>query len=237
MFTGIEDFLTAAGEPGELVPPYLLTFAKKVSGGKADDDEDDDEDEDDDDEDDDDDPLADLSDDELREQLRQTQAQLKKANAQSGRRRHQLREAQKQHQAELERRSKSSKKKADGEDDDDIDERIAAARREGETAALTRAKKAEAKTALLAAGALPERVAKAVGLLNLDDLELDDDGLDGIDEAIDELRDEWAELFVARRRRRGSVAGQGDRDGDGGAKPKPKSTSERQAAALLRRAG
>lgn len=216
------------------LPPFVLSFAKAVAGGNSKDDEDEDEDEDDDE--DDEDPDADKTDDELRAELVATRTALAKANGQSAKRRKTARELA----AELEeaRKPKPKKKSADDDDDaPDLDELRREARVEGEKAGVVRAKKAEAKSALLAAGASSTRVAKAIGLLDLDELDLDDDGLDGIDDAIEDLRRDWPELFAKKRTRRTSVAGDNDRNGDEGERRQSgrstRSASQKAADKLL----
>lgn len=225
----MSEWITTGERP---LPRFVRVFAKPASGGKPADDEDDDEDEDEDD-DEDDDPDADKTDDELRAELKATRASLAKANGQSAKRRKALRERER----ELEEARKPKPKKKGDEDDDgpDLDTIRHEAKAEGEKAGMLRAKRAEAKSSLLAAGVAPERVGKAVGLLDLDELDLDDDGLDGVDDAIEDLRKDWPELFAKKRaRRRESVAGEGDRDGSG-AKRKAKTASEQAADKLLGR--
>lgn len=236
----MSQWLTTGEAP---MPHGVIGFAKSASGGGGkskrrdsdDDDEDDeeeDDDEDDEDEDDDeDDDLADLSDDELRAELKKARASLSKAGGSVKSKRAKIRKLNRE--LEDARKPKPAAKKKGGEDDDepDLDTIRSEARADGEKAGLTRAKKAEARAALLQAGVNPERVAKAVGLIDLDELDLDDDGLDGIDEAIDDLKADWPEMFATKRKRRGSVAGEGDRDGDAAKARKSKMTpSERQAA-------
>jgi hypothetical protein len=213
------------------LPLFVSSFAKSAASGGNDDDEDDDEDDENDDEDDDD-PDADKSDDELRAELKATRASLAKANGQSAKRRKALRERER----ELEEARKPKPKKKDDEDDDgpDLDTVRHEAKSEGEKAGIARAKRAEAKAALLSAGVNPDRVAKATNLIDLDDLDLDDDGLDGIDDAIEDLRKSWPELFARPRKRRDSVIGERDADG-ASRKPKPKTASEQAAAQLLGR--
>jgi hypothetical protein len=235
--TRMTDFLTIPDAALPL-PIYASSFAKKAGGSSKaaddddsddDDDDSDDDDSDDDDDEDDDDEDADKSDEELRAELKSIRESLKKANGQSAARRKKLRERE----AELaEARKPKPKSKKDGESDDvDLDTVRAEAKAEGEKAGNLRAKRAEAKSSLLAAGVAPERVQRALGMLDLDELDLDDDGLDGIDEAISELKKDVPEFFGSRRRRRQSVAGEGDRDGD---RPRKKNltASERQAALL-----
>lgn len=213
------------------LPFYVMPFAAAASGGNEDDDVDreDDEDEEEDD------PDAGKSDEELRAELKKVRESLGKANGQSAKRRQLLREKE----AELvEARKPKPKPKGKGNEDDegpDLDALRDEARREGETTGTMRAKKAEAKAELLAAGVNRERVARAVGLLNLGDLDLDDDGLDGIDEEIEKLKSEWPELFAKPTRRREGVGG--DREGGGGGeagrgKRAEMTPSERQAALI-----
>lgn len=223
----MSDWITTGERP---LPFFVTPFAKSASGSSKDDDSDEDDDEDD--EDDDEDEDADKSDDELRDELKKTREALKKANGASAKRRRALRE--KERELEEARKPKPKKKSDDDDDSPDLDTIRHEAKSEGEKAGILRAKKAEAKVALLGAGVSSERVSRAIGLLDLDDLDLDDDGLDGIDDAVADLRREWPELFAKKRTRRESVAGEGDRDGSRERK-KPKSASEQAADKLLRR--
>lgn len=209
--------------------PFLSPFAKKATGSskstEEDDDDDDSEDDDDDDEDDDD-PDDDLSDEELRAELKATREKLSRASGQAARRRKQVREERRKAANE---KGKMPAAKAD-DDKIDVEAVREEARREGESAGTTRAKRAEARAALVAAGVPAERVGRALGMLDLDDLELDDDGLDGIDDAIDDLKKDVPEFFPTKRKRRESVAGGGK--GDETPRTKKMSASERQAAQL-----
>ncbi len=219
------------------LPIYASPFAKSSSGGRnTDDDDDDDSDDDDDDDsdDDDDDDLADLSDDELRAQLKSTRASLSKVNGQSMERRKKLRAKEAELEAERSKKAKPAKKKGDDDDEIDVDEITANAKREGEKAGLIRAKKSEARAALALAGVNSDRLGRAVGLIDLDDLDLDDDGLDGIDDEIEKLRKSWPELFTRPRKRRESTAG--ERDDGSGEKRRgggAKTASELAAAKIL----
>lgn len=228
----MSDWITT-GERPEL--PFVHYFAKAAGSGGKSDDADDDEDDDEDEDDEDDDPDEGKSEDELRDELKAVRASIKTANDSSGRRRKKIRELEREL---VEARTPKAKKKAPADDDDavDVDELRTTAKREGESAGILRAKKAEAKLELVAAGISRDRVADAVGLLKLEDLDLDDEGLDGIDEEIDRLKRKWPELFTKRRTRRESVAGEGDRDGrDTSSKRKPKTASEQAAARVLGR--
>lgn len=97
-----------------------------------------------------------------------------------------------------------------------------------------------ARAELVAAGVKADKVNRLIKLLDLDEIEVDDDGeVSGLTDQVDTLKDEWPELFAAeeekkgRRERRGS----GSRAADGAdkqpEKKKPMTASERQAAALL----
>ena len=229
----MSDFIRAIeGEP--TLPFFVRSFAKSAGGGssKKDDDDDEDDDDDDDDDDEDDDPDADKTDEELRDELKKTRASLAKANGQSAKRRKALRERERE--LEEARKPKPRKKADDDDDGPDLDTIRHEAKAEGEKAGTLRAKRAEAKAALLSAGVNPARVVKATGLLDLDELDLDDDGLDGVEEAIEDLRKEWPELFAKKRTRQSSVAGERDRDGVS-KRSKPKTASEKAAEQLLGR--
>lgn len=226
----MSNWITSGERP---LPRFVAPMAKSSSGSsrKEDDEEEDDEDEEEDD-DEEEDEDADKTDDELRDELRKTRASLAKANGQSAKRRKALRARE----LELEEARKPKKKSGDDTDEDgpDLDTIRHEAKSEGEKAGTLRAKKAEAKSALLLGGVNPERVTKAVGLLELDDMDLDDDGLDGVDDAIEDLRKEWPELFAKKRVKRQSVAG--DRESDGERRPSgrnAKSASDLAAAKLL----
>lgn len=226
------EWITTGERP---LPFYVRPFAKSASGGssKDDDDSDDDGDDDEDDEDDEDED-ADKSDEELRDELKKTRAALSKRTGDSKRQLKRRRELERQ--LEEARKPKPKKKASDDDDEDgpDLDTIRHEAKSEGEKAGILRAKKAEAKSALLAAGVSPERVGRLVGMLDLDELDLDDDGLDGIDDAIDDLRKDVPEFFAKKRTRRESVAGERDRDG-AEKRRKPKTASEQAADKLLRR--
>lgn len=217
------------------LPHFVTPFAKPNSGGGGGGDDDDPDDEDDDEEDDEEeDDLADLSEDELRAELKKTRESLSKASGSSKAKRDKIKRLNRE--LEEAKKPKPAKKKSDDDEDGpDLDTIRHEAKTEGEKAGLARAKKAEAKSSLLSAGVNPERVARAVGLLDLDELDLDDDGLDGIDDAIEDLRKEWPELFAKKRQRRQSVAGEQDDEGRGGKRKSTKSASERAADQLLHR--
>ncbi len=89
---------------------------------------------------------------------------------------------------------------------------------------------AAARDALMRANIKPERLAKALKNIEHDDLTLNEDGsVDGLDEQIEELKDEIPEWFP--RRRTAPTVDAADRPGDGNRKTK--SASELQAEKLL----
>jgi len=101
------------------------------------------------------------------------------------------------------------------------------ARKAAEASWKPRVVKSAAKAALLSAGAgKPERLLK---LVDVDKCDVDEDGdVAGLDDQIDELREEYPELFEAKTTKRTRVE-----TGDRTAKPRTKSATELQAAALL----
>ena len=235
MADNMHEWITTGERP---MPRFAMSFAKSASGSSKsnDDDGDDDDDDDEDDDEDDDDPDAEKTEDELRDELRAVRRSLAKANGQSAKRRKALRERERELEEARKPKPKKSGKADDDDDGPDLDTIRHEAKAEGEKTGTLRAKKAEAKAALLGAGVNPARVVKAVGLLDLDDLDLDDDGLDGVDDAIEDLRKEWPELFAKKRVKRESTAGTQDRDGERESRRgKAKTASELAAAKLLGR--
>lgn len=106
-----------------------------------------------------------------------TAAALKKANNESAARRRELAELQQQH-----------------EDED------TKAKREATEAALAALKpvaiKAEAKSAFLAAGASADKAPRLIRLLDLSKIDVDGETVIGLDEQVEDLRDEFPELFT-----------------------------------------
>jgi hypothetical protein len=217
--------------------PGFALFAKRADDNdRATDDDLDEDDEDDlDEEDDEEDEDADKSEGDLRAELKAVRASLGKANGSSKRNLRRRRELE----AELANRPPAGKKSKGDEVDEDLDvESIRAqAKAEGEKVGNDRVKRAELRTALAKAGVRDEGALKRLsGMVDLDDLDLDDDGnVDGLDDAIEDLRADVPALFDKPRRRRTSVAGDNDRDGGAGRKPAEKTASQRQAESLLRR--
>jgi hypothetical protein len=120
----------------------------------------------------------------------------------------------------------------DSKPDVDAIEKGGAAR--GRAEALSMVKKSGTRAALASAGVPKERLAKAVGLINLDDLDVDDEGeIDGLEDAVEELRKDWPEIFGKTVSRRRSVSGDTDSDGDRAAKVSKLTATERQAQSLV----
>lgn len=162
----------------------------------------------------DDDPDAGKDEETLRKELRESREALKKANAESKKRR--LREKERRQEGDGE-------KKGDGRD-------VAA---EVEAKWKPRVVNAAAKSALAEAGAKkPDRLLRLVDLAELD---VDDDGdVDGLDEEVERLREEYPELFAGdddKKTGRRKVE-TGDRKSGAG---RTQTATERQAGALLGR--
>jgi hypothetical protein len=121
--------------------------------------------------------------------------------------------------------------KDDAERDRDADER-----------AFTRLRptivKAEAKGALVQAGAKPDRVARLVRLLDVDEINVDEKGNvdeDDLQAEVERVKEEWPELFKAaddedEKPRRRAAGGRRD----GAPKPGGKSTTPSSTAKLAR---
>ena len=201
--------------------PGLRTVTDPDDGGGNDDDLDDDEG-DDDEGDDDDDPDEGKSEAELRAELKAMRTSLEKANASSAKRR----------RREAALKAELAKRGASGDDDGDDNARkvdAAALQR----AADERVAKVAARAELRSLGLEEGKLARALRLIDLSDVVVEGDDVDGLDDAIDALRDEVPELFAKPTRRRRQVSGDGDREGKSA--PKSRSASEQQAAALLGR--
>jgi hypothetical protein len=205
-------------------------MAPKAEAGGGDDADDDDDELDDDEVHEEDD---DKSEDELRAELKATRDSIKKANDSSAVRRKKIRELK----GRLAAQDAGSGGRPAATDDDskpDVDaiEKGGAAR--GRAEALSMVKKSGTRAALASAGVPKERLAKAVGLINLDDLDVDDEGeIDGLEDAVEELRKDWPEIFGKTVSRRRSVSGDTDSDGDRAAKVSKLTATERQAQSLV----
>lgn len=235
----MHNWITTGGRP---LPFFVSPFAKSASGGKSrdavddeddedkedDDDSDDDEDEDDEDED----EYSDLSEAELRAELKKATERLTKAGGSVKSKRASIRKLKRE--LDEAKTAKPAAKKRAGDDDDapDLDAIREAAKSEARAEADTRIKRSEAKAALVAAGVSREQAADLVGFVKLDDLDLDDDGeVEGLDDEIERIQKKYPTFFAKpTRRRRESVAGGADRDGDGRKPRKPMTASQRQAA-------
>lgn len=209
--------------------PGIVTAAAADDGGGADDREDDDLDDEDDEEDDD--PDAGKTEEELRAELKAARATAAQLLSSRKSERDKRRQAQKR-AAELEGKIG---KGAASDDEDSPEARAAAleaARREERERADRKVKLAEARGALRAAGIDPARLDRALGLIDLGELDVDDDGnVDGIDDAIETLKGDLPELFAPKTRQRRNVAGRERRDDESGGQPK--SAAQRHAEAIL----
>lgn len=201
---------------------------------KPDEEEDDDEDEEEDD-DEDDDPDADKTPEEIAAELKEIRLALEKANGSSARRRKLLKDTKaKLDAAEAEAKAGKAPKASEDDDAPDVDTLTKTARAEGRKEALLLVKRSATSAALAGAGVSAERLARAAKLIDLDDLDVADDGtIDGLEDAVDELKVEWPELFAPKRTPRRTVAGKGDGDGEGGKGTKKMTASERQAKSIL----
>lgn len=150
-----------------------------------------------------------------KEEWDKVQAALKKANDEAKKRR-------------LRQKQKASDKDGDAPDVDKV-------REETEVKWKTRVIRAEARGALAGAGVEPGKVAKALRLLDMDEIDVDDEGeVDGLDDQIEELKEEFPELFAPKHdaashgRRVPRVNGAGKTG-----TPKAKSSADLLAGALL----
>lgn len=235
----MHDWITTGERP---LPFFVSAFAKSASGGKSRDDEEDesDDDEDSDDEegdedeedDEDEDEFADLSEAEIRAELKKATDRLTKAGGSVRSKRASIRKLKRELEDARKPKPAGKGKKADDDDEPDLDAIREAAKAEARAEADTRIKRSEAKAALVAAGVTREVAADLIGFVKLDDLDLDDDGeVEGLDEEIERIQKKYPTFFAKpTRRRRESVAGGGDRDGTGRRPAKKMTASERQAA-------
>lgn len=228
-------------------PLSIRTFASKSTGSDresmGDLDEDDDDSDDDGDEDDepkpkgkkksdeDDDKDDDEDDEPTPEEVRAENARLKRALRKANRR-----DLKKRLGADFDPKKAPKKKSREDDDEDDVDDRIEKARQDEREKANEKLIRSEAKSALLKAGLDGEgeagsaRLARVIRALDFDDLSVDDNGnVVGLQDAIDELKEDTPELFKRPRKRRG-INGGDTRDDRG--KPRKMSASERQAAQL-----
>ena len=230
--------------------PRIVSAVKADNAGgrdkEAEEDDDGDDDSDDEDGDDGDDDLGELSVEELRRELKKTSAAVKTANDRSARRRSLLK-TEREQRSELEKKLAEKpveKPKADDAKDEpkvDVERIRAEVRAEVNAVSEERLKRVEVRAALRGLVAT-ERLDRALKLIDMSDLSVDKHGdVDGVDEAIEELRADMPELFAKTARRRRSVGGRDEEAPTGGAPrersnaPKGQSASERQAALLLGR--
>lgn len=217
--------------------PGVAMFARP-NGAEGGDDEGDDEDDEDDDDGEDDDPDADKTPEELKAELVAARSALKKANGESERGRKNLKGRVTALEAELEEARKGGGDAAKGKvDEQALDKAVVKAKREGFTegvsAGTKRVMSAEAKSALVAKGAPAAKVSKLIGLIDFSELELDDEGVLGLDDAVDELVADWPELFNTKRMPRiGGKGGRGDNSREDS--KRPMTATERQVAELAK---
>lgn len=200
--------------PYWLRPGLLLAVAasEDETGDDPELDEDEDEDgADDDGTDKDEDPDAGKSDEDLRAELKEIRKHLASSNDKGKRNRLRV----KQLQSQLSQRATDGKgDKAEG-DQPDVD----AVRREVQDKANQTIKRVSVRAALSSAGLTKEQVGRMIALVDLGDLDVDEDGeVDGVDEAIEDLRNDFPQLFEAkaekgaqggRRKVRSAVGGNG----------------------------
>lgn len=117
------------------------------------------------------------------------------------------------------------------DDRDEDDDRRPARRSSRAEESEERAVRAEAKVALAAAGIPADRLTRAVRLIDLRSLELDGEDLLGIEEEIEDLKDEWPELFKRSRSSRD------DDDDDRDARRRDSGTRRRVSRADTRAGG
>lgn len=194
--------------------PGFMTATDDESGGGKDDEGDDLDDED---EDGDEDPDADKSDDELRAELKDIRKRLASSNDKGKRNRLKARQLQ----DELDNRGREKAKPKSGDEEDKADpaevrrQALAEARSESDG----RIKKGAVRAELRAAGIATEQLARVAGMVNLDDLDVDDNGeVDGIDEAVADLKQEFPQLFgieAGKRQRRGVTGPSDEQRGSG----------------------
>lgn len=215
--------------------PDLFTFAAKgdTSGGADDDEGDDEEDEEDEDEDEGKDEAT------LRAELKASRAALATAKGTSTKAFAKRRELK----GELARLNgllaggKTAEKDEAGEDTGptaaQIAARLDAARLEGSSAADVRAIKSAARGYLAGAGAAEGDIGDLVRLLDIDELDLDEDGnVEGLDEQISALKVRRPGMFGTRSKRR-RISGDGDDGEERKSKVDTRTPSELQAAAIL----
>lgn len=205
--------------------PSIRTMAAPADGG-GDDDTDADTDDEDDDEDEDEDEAK--TPEELRAELKSVRDSIAKANGSSANRRATI----KRLKAELAAKGAPAPK-TDDAGTPDTETLVREAEERGRKSSLKDVIGAKAEAALSSAQGINAK--RLVRMLDIDELDLNKDGtVDGLDDAIDELKTEYPELFgTPAPKRRRSVAGENDR-GAGDKGPSTKLTAtERQAQSLV----
>lgn len=116
----------------------------------------------------------------------------------------------------------------------------AAAEKAADEKYLPRIKRSAVKTALVAAGLADADKADvlkaAVRLVDLEDLDVDEDGdVDGVDDAVAELKSKFPGMFTKTRAPRGKVSTGSRGSGSSSGTEKPKTSSASRLAAGLKR--
>jgi len=135
--------------------------------------------------------------------------------------------------AEAKKRRLAQRKKV--EKDGDGEDAAEKATAEAEQKYKARTIKFAARGALASAGVDQSKLNKAIRLLDLDDLDLsDDDEVDGLDDQIEELKEEFPELFAPKEDRTNGHGRRIPRVNGAGrqAAPKAKTSADLLAAAL-----
>ena len=135
--------------------------------------------------------------------------------------------------SDLEKLKKSPKAEVN---EDDVDKAKQAVRDEESAKYKARIVKSEAKGKLLAAGAEGD-VTRLIKMIDLDDVEVDDDGeIDGLDDQIDELKEGFPQLFATGGKKT-PKADPRTRDGAADRTPPKKAESSAEKIARLMMSG
>lgn len=159
--------------------------------------------------------------------LARARAALKKANAEARKHREELKKLRQQHESEDEAKAREAKESG---------------AKEAAAKLKPVAIRASARAAFLAAGAAGDdaNVKRLVRLLSMDDIDVDDEGdVTGLDDQVDEIKEQYPELFRASKADDGQDGGRerkrrpGPADGAGKKPADEKLTSAQQLARML----
>ncbi|MEU9819200.1 phage scaffolding protein [Pseudonocardia alni] len=142
-------------------------------------------------------------------------------------------------QRSLKRANESAKKRRVEQKNTGSDDAVKKAEEAAEKRFKPVAVRSAAKAALLEAGlndASDDRIKKLMRMIDMDDVEIDDDGdVEGLEDQIDSIKEDFPALFEKKTeggtRRRATRLDASGRNGGGG--PTKKSTAERLAASAL----